>query len=286
MIRCYSFVFCLLLLLDASEVGAAISTESTVTGHINPGVACSYGSAVVSNPGFNVNIYSYPNLDTIIWSTFSPSGFNTAFLESGYQQFGLIGEVTGVTSPQFTINSVTAVEPGQSLYGVPMSLNSFSLELDGFFYAEETGLYTFELDSIDDAVLVWFGDGLSCCDPTGGQDAEPILGASWHDNTNANGAATAYVYMDSGSYYPLRLTFTNWNSNSSLEFHVVTPSGTSITDFDQTVFQFVNFAGECYSSTVTLPYSTITITSGSVSTTYAVQTTTTNSQQHTVTTTD
>ncbi|VEU23614.1 DEKNAAC104775, partial [Brettanomyces naardenensis] len=238
--------FLLPILLSAFfSLGAlGITTEVTVTAaNIQPGVGCGYGTAVGSEAGFDATIYSYPNSNTIIWSTFSPDGFNTAFLESSY-------------------------------------------ELSGYFLAEETGLYTFELTDIDDAALVWFGDGLSCCDPQDLPSVDPVFGASWVSNGDINGAGIAYIYMEAGSYYPVRITFCNWDSEAALQFQITTPQQVVITDFADSVFQFANIDGQCTSSTVSFPFSTVTTTSGSVSTTYAVQTKTTNSAGVTVTTTE
>ncbi|VEU22821.1 DEKNAAC103894, partial [Brettanomyces naardenensis] len=269
------------ILLSAFSLGAlGVTTEATVTANIQPGVGCIYGSEVGSEPGFDATVYSYPDSDTIIWSTYSPDGFNTAFLESSYDMFGLIASTSGVTSPQFTLTSET------ELYGMSVVTTNFTLELSGYFLAQQTGLYTFELTDIDDAALVWFGNGLSCCDPTALPDADPVFGASWVSNENVNGAGIAYIYMEEGNYYPVRITYCNWDHLAALEFQITTPDQVVITDFSDSIFQFVNIDGQCSSSTASFPFSTITTTSGSVSTTFAVQTATTDTSGNTVTTTE
>ncbi|VEU23250.1 DEKNAAC104369, partial [Brettanomyces naardenensis] len=197
--------------------------------------------------------------------------------------FGLVTSASGVTSPQFNISTVVT---DSAIYGVLDHNGNFSLELSGYFFAQETGLYTFELTNIDDAALVWFGDGLSCCDPSVTPDTDPVFGASWVSNGNINGAGIAYIYMVAGNFYPVRIAYCNWDSKAALQFEITTPDQVVITDFSDSIFQFVNINGECTSSTASFPFSTITTTSGSVSTTYAVQTTTTDTAGNTVTTTE
>ncbi|VEU23625.1 DEKNAAC104787, partial [Brettanomyces naardenensis] len=230
----------LLLLQAAATIGATI----------NSATACSFGTDVLSQPGFNAKFYSYRSNDETDY-------LSSTYLASAYTKSGFITQATGVTSPQFSFSVPVGYIYTSELYGVDVTVSNITIAYSGYFLANESGIYTFDMTDIDDTVMVWFGNGLSCCNVSLLLDSNKPI-AYVPDYTAVS--TVGYVYLEAGAFYPIRMTYINIGSIGALEFHVVTPSGKTISNFVDSVFQVIDVNGECGSSTVSLPEITTTTT--------------------------
>ncbi len=171
-----------------------------------------------------------------------------------------------------------------SVFGVKVSGNHFVMELDGYFFATTSGVYTLVLDDVDDYAAIWFGTGLSCCDPTTPDDSiAPDFATGRSNNENTNGGSQYSVYLTAGSYYPIKIRYANVLYAGDIIFSVVDPSGNVIDNFDGYVYQFVNVDGLCTTVTATLPFSTTTVTTDVPSTTTTTEDVTYTSDGNTIT---
>ncbi|KAM9933743.1 hypothetical protein OXX80_006643 [Metschnikowia pulcherrima] len=126
------------------------------------------------------------------------------------------------------------------VYGYPMTVSNFTLELSGYFRAHSTGTYTFRL-AADNGATLQFGSGLTCCD-----DASGSVSGKFHIETmgpHGGGGNTAKnVHMASfdlteGIYYPVKIVMFNWRGNAGLHLSATDPSGETTTEFGRAVFQ-------------------------------------------------
>lgn len=229
---------------------------------------CVYGPGITSYDGLNVKAYTYPIGNSELYSDYS-------FLASLYTTMPYIGEGSGVTDPDFSTRCGEGVTYS-SMYGLNIPVSNVIMSYTGYFKAPETGVYTFKLQDIDDAAMVWLGSGLSCCD-TGAlagsaDDAIVVATKAYH---GALGEKSGYVYLEEGQFYPFRLTFINIITASELDFIIITPGGTSISNFGGYMFQIANPEDSCSTSTVSIPVATST-SAGSTATTKTDVLTTTN----------
>ncbi|KAF8005189.1 hypothetical protein HF325_000646 [Metschnikowia pulcherrima] len=126
------------------------------------------------------------------------------------------------------------------VYGYPMTVSNFTLELSGYFRAHSTGTYTFRL-AADNGATLQFGSGLTCCD-----DASGSVSGKFHIETmgpHGGGGNTAKnVHMASfdlteGIYYPVKIVMFNWRGNAGLHLSATDPLGETTTEFGRAVFQ-------------------------------------------------
>lgn len=244
------------------------------------GIGCQYGDQVGRVNGFAATFYSYPNQGTAAGNT-DDGSVSTAFFETGYSQYGLQGSTTGVTMPSINYNYAFPEFVIFDIFGVSITVQHFVLELDGYFYATSSGVYTLELNNIDDYAAIWFGKGLDCCQTTSSDNSIPpdfATGRSF--GTDTNGESSYSIYLSAGSYYPIKIRYVNVVTRSALGFSVVDPSGHSITNFDGYVYQFVDIGGSCTSVSATLPLESTTgatsITPTTFDTTYTPENKTTS----------
>ncbi len=279
---------CITFLNSQGVQAIGTTIQTTFSAKITGGVGCQYGDQVGTMDGFGATFYSYPNEGSAGWTTTTggKSIVNTDFFMKDYSEYGLETSTTGVFNPTFTCGK-DEDNPDSTMeaFGVEVTVQHFLLELDGYFYAKVSGLYTLRLLAVDDLAAVWFGSGLSCCDSDVPNDSEsPSFWASWDRTSNENGAAVANLYLTAGIYYPIKVRFANTNRAGALAFEVVDPSGNTINDFKGSVYRFVNIENRCTTVSATFPFSTITVSDREDST-FAVPTTTTNSAGDLVSTT-
>ena len=154
------------------------------------GIGCQYGDQVGSVDGFAATFYSYPNEGTAAGNT-DDGSVNTAFFETGYSQYGLEGSNTGITLPTIQYDYQRDDSYVSKVFGVPITVQHFLLELDGYFYAETSGVYTLELNDIDDYAAIWFGKGLDCCDTKSSDDeVAPDFATGRSFSTDTNGESS------------------------------------------------------------------------------------------------
>ena len=244
----------------------AYATETSIYSASTGGIGCQYGTAVGTINGFAATFYSYPNGGSAAGNT-GDGSVSTSFFQYSYSEYGLFGSTTGVTVPSISYGGGSP-DRSTSVFGVEVSGNHFVMELDGYFFATTSGVYTLVLDNVDDYAAIWFGTGLSCCDPTTPDDSIiPDFATGRSNNENTNGGSEYSVYLTAGSYYPIKIRYANVLYAGDLIFSVVDPSGNVIDNFDGYVYQFVNVDGLCTTVTATLPLSTTTVTTDVPSTT-------------------
>ncbi len=249
------------------------------------GIGCQYGDQVGSVDGFAATFYSYPNKGTAAGNT-NDGSVNTAFFETGYSQYGLQGSTTGITLPSIQYDYQRADSYTTDVFGVPVTVQHFLVELDGYFYAKTSGVYTLELNDIDDYAAIWFGKGLDCCDTTSSDDSiAPDFATGRSYSTNTNGESSYSIYLSAGSYYPIKIRYVNVVTKARLGFSVVDPSNNKITNFEGYVYQFINIGGSCTTVTATLPLETTTVTTDVSVVTTTTEATTYTSGDQTITST-
>ena len=249
------------------------------------GIGCQYGDQVGSVDGFAATFYSYPNKGTAAGNT-NDGSVNTAFFETGYSQYGLQGSTTGITLPSIQYDYQRADSYTTDVFGVPVTVQHFLVELDGYFYAKTSGVYTLELNDIDDYAAIWFGKGLDCCDTTSSDDSiAPDFATGRSYSTNTNGESSYSIYLSAGSYYPIKIRYVNVVTKARLGFSVVDPSNNKITNFEGYIYQFINIGGSCTTVTATLPLETTTVTTDVSVVTTTTEATTYTSGDQTITST-
>ena len=256
----------------------AVSAADASTG----GVGCAYGSEVGTIDGFGATFYSYPLSGSAAGNT-ADGSVSTAFFQSSFSEYGLYGSTTGVTLPVVSYDG-GAPNAMTSIFGISVTGNHFALELDGYFYAETSGIYTLKLTDVDDYVAVWFGSGLDCCDTsTSDNSIAPDFATGRSLNSNANGGTTYSVYLSAGSYYPIKIRFANVVVGAYLDFSIIDASENEITNFDGYVYQFVNIDDSCSTIIATLPLATTTVTTDVTHTTSTTELTIYTSNGETIT---
>jgi len=100
--------------------------------------------------------------------------------------------------------------------GIYNSQNNYSIEIFGYFRATVSGSYTFSLVS-DDGTYMWIG-------------SNALIGYTTSNTniTNASGttATTCTVTLLVGTYYPIRIQYTQGTGGSDLQFSFTPPGGT------------------------------------------------------------
>ena len=88
----------------------------------------------------------------------------------------------------------------------------YTVEWQGYFYAQKTGSYHFHTAS-DDASHLWIGDGAYTLD----KSALTVNNGGLHGRHGVTGT----IYLTAGNYYPMRILFgENWGGdNMSVYFH-------------------------------------------------------------------
>ncbi|KAG7191261.1 uncharacterized protein KQ657_003924, partial [Scheffersomyces spartinae] len=130
---------------------------------------------------------------------------------------------TKTLPPSIFIPSTTGGAAALSIYFQTFYWwNIAQVEFRMYFFADETGSYTFELDG-DDLVYLFVGseNAFPCCRETVVPvDALPDFSVVW------NSPGTVTYDFTSGTYYPMRLLFGGGGGPMSLGFRYQNPGGT------------------------------------------------------------
>ena len=249
--------------------------------------------------GFDMSLYHYDYYDPAAGPgfCFSSEYQSHDYMHGGYVTWagGLFGTSSKITDlaldfklPELcTITNGTL--PDNFNYAEEFTISNFTMLLTGYFYAEMTGDYNFQLEA-DDLAYLSFGAGnaFDCCgmeqsvtDP----DAFDLI-VIWKDTDDLSGNVT--FSLNEGVYYPLRLLYTNRDFYGVLSLKYTDPSGVLHSDFSDQIFQFPDSPGGCandvhYTTTVwtgtyTTTYSTTVFTSigsdgyGTIETIYYIET--------------
>ncbi|SGZ47050.1 CIC11C00000002377 [Sungouiella intermedia] len=216
--------------------------------------------------GFKVNFYRYGLND--------PVGWTKGFFETGYKANGIFASLPIVSDINFLFDAVFNKVVSGTIYGVPLSISNYTIELSGFFLPQVSGDYTFYLNA-DNGASLQFGAGTSCCnDPLGsitGDFSIDTLGpAGGGGNVDAN-SNTATFSLVAGTYYPIKIVTFNWLGNGGLKLYYIDPNNNQVSTFSNVVYQATFSDGACFT--------TVTTTWGNV---FSSTTTITNHQMNTV----
>ncbi|GMM27443.1 hypothetical protein DAMA08_001590 [Martiniozyma asiatica (nom. inval.)] len=205
-------------------------------------------------PGMKARFFSYSYNDQTDVS-------DPAFYASGYTNGGLVTTAL-VEDPNFYYTEHPSTTATANIYGVDIEATNFAMDLTGYFYAEESGLYAFDMTVIDDGAMIWMGSGgFNCCDPdlsTLGSADTSVLFATKNFN-GETASQESWVFLEAGFYYPIRIVYINALSDGAMQFTITDPKGKTASVADYVYQLSGNLKGNCPASTFTtsMSYSTI-----------------------------
>ncbi|KAG0654961.1 hypothetical protein C6P45_003212, partial [Maudiozyma exigua] len=253
----------------------------------------------IGTEGFEMSLYHYGNRLT---PDENGNCWTSDYLEPGYMngggyvtyQGGFIGSSSGITNLDFNYRTNDVCKANEGIlpenfhYEKSITLTNFTMLLTGYFYAETSGIYKFNLEA-DDLAYLSFGAGnaFDCC---GMKDSVTDPGnfdliVLWNSESHSG---EQNFFLDAGVYYPIRLLYANRDSSGLLSLTYTDPMGDEHSDFNEHVYQFSDEKGGCanevrysttsWSGTYTTTYSTTTYTStgtdgyGTIETIYYIRT--------------
>ncbi|CAK7914792.1 hypothetical protein CAAN4_F18096 [[Candida] anglica] len=173
------------------------------------------------NPGLNAVFYDYPfnNLDL---------DSDMEYMSSGYKVNNPpVAYAYNVTDLKIDYYMQQYVETDiQNVYGADVNVAHFLVELTGYFYATETGNYTFQVYA-DDGMLFRIGSGMAftCCNTEDLGNTGGMLSFGMSNNPT--------FYLKAGQYYPIAITYANAVYYlAQLELTYTLPSGLKSTGGD------------------------------------------------------
>ncbi|KAF2993347.1 hypothetical protein E8E13_000434 [Curvularia kusanoi] len=216
--------------------------------------------------GLTYNAYTNPFLYPVGAGAADPSysGFNATYF-NGLPASSVL--YSGATN-NISFNVPAA---GGNLYGSPRTFIQTAIVYTGYFVPPVSGTYRLGFSSTDDVGYLWMG--LPASAGTWGEN-------NWNVRSTFFAPSTATVSQNfiAGQLYPIVIAVANGGGDGGLQFGIVTPAGSTVTD---TTGYFLQ--PSCSTSGLTLATvqpstgpgtpSRITITSGSVAFTSTVPTT-------------
>ncbi|SSD61605.1 uncharacterized protein SCODWIG_03366 [Saccharomycodes ludwigii] len=167
-------------------------------------------------------------------------------------------------SAEAPYNSYTCYNQGVNAYSLPVvydyntTFTNFTMEISGYFLAPETGNYTFTLGNVDDSSGLLFGqNAFGCCEQNNitSTTTDFFINAIKGLFSGQEASISKSMNLIAGSYYPLRIVFTNALTKASLNFTATLPSGTVLSDFENYVYTFDEEESYCPAySTKTVPW--------------------------------
>lgn len=200
------------------------------------------------------------------------------FLAHDYLQTAPIGEIEGITNPNFDIrpcyidsrrrtcpldsnyvllgfnhyicdlhycqNSAKGLVSNVNVLGLSTTVTNFTLELTGYIKVDVTGAYKFVINAADDVAGVAIGGGsaFDCCDSGLSKGvADPFFDANGvKDWDYSPSPISADIYLHAGVYYPVRLMYANIYNYAHLETAIILPNGDIIKDWGSLMYNFEN----------------------------------------------
>ncbi|GMM54362.1 hypothetical protein DAKH74_009780 [Maudiozyma humilis] len=200
------------------------------------------------------------------------------FLAHDYLQTAPIGEIEGITNPNFDIrpcyidsrrrtcpldsnyvllgfnhyicdlhycqNSAKGLVSNVNVLGLSTTVTNFTLELTGYIKVDVTGAYKFVINAADDVAGIAIGGGsaFDCCDSGLSKGvADPFFDANGvKDWDYSPSPISADIYLHAGVYYPVRLMYANIYNYAHLETAIIFPNGDKIKDWGSLIYNFEN----------------------------------------------
>ncbi|KAM9928894.1 hypothetical protein OXX59_001523, partial [Metschnikowia pulcherrima] len=177
----------------------------------------------VISQGLYVNFYKYP-YRSMVYQT------DPNFYFSGYKQFGYLHSVGSVTSANVDIWLGRDRVDYSSVYGYSITYTNFTMDLSGWFLADQTGDYTFSLYG-DDGASIQFGTVSGCC----GRASDVVSGYTL--DARYPGSSSATFSLVKGTYYPIKIVYVNWIQRLVLRLTYKDPSGRTVSDIGSHIYQ-------------------------------------------------
>ncbi|KAM9909566.1 hypothetical protein OXX69_005307 [Metschnikowia pulcherrima] len=178
----------------------------------------------------------------------SKAGWEPGFFKSGYRT-NVFGTKKGIHNIDFEHEGPWDIRSVyEFIYGQRTKYTNFVTEYTGYFFAKESGKYTFSLTANSGASLQLGSNGI-CCDDVLCSVTED---SSYALTTSKDGSrvSSKFVSFDlkKNLYYPMKLVYFNSQGDSSLSLRMKNPHGNVISDFSDYVWQ-VTFKGSiCYTT--------------------------------------
>lgn len=187
------------------------------------------------NEGFRVKLYDYPLWD---WIDFDCD----KWVANSYTTGDIYSTIYGVNAPNFSFEFDLGKKLSTTLFGVEIKYNHFLAEYTGYFLAPEDGMYTLEIDEMDDGAMVWFGEesAFNCCGPQLGIPNDSHLNhlfrATNRWGNDENHLDKGFLFLKKGIYYPMRVVYMNVGESAVFHMKMTTPSGIEMESFEGYIY--------------------------------------------------
>ena len=210
----------------------AIATEQEVTN------ACLIPPGTPRKNGFRVKFQKY------IFPEYHKKQGPLEYLTKYHYQFEGNFIVTTSVVTDIKLEFIENVYNGPymcEVFGVPITISNFTLDLTGYFVTKLTGKHTLKLTKTDDTALLMFSNpsAFICCqtDEKLPQDITDIsINAVFQYSTNI--PSTVTLNLMANVPYPMRLLYYNLGRIGRLDFSFTDPKGRVHSKYDGYVFLY------------------------------------------------
>ncbi|KAK6527452.1 hypothetical protein TWF694_004441 [Orbilia ellipsospora] len=157
-------------------------------------------STSCSNVGLDVGIYANPFVAgaTLNFTSYNPEYFSTQ-IPYGTENSNIVGFIASGSKPQgFT----------------PTTANVYAIQYRGYFFAPRTALYTFNVSSVHDILLIWTGDNAYTGFTKQNADAIALR------NGTTTGSFQMIYNITAGTLFPFRLQFADGGGGGGFDFNI------------------------------------------------------------------
>lgn len=103
---------------------------------------------------------------------------------------------------------------------------SLKRSVGGYFYATYDGVYRFSLLNVDDAAMLWLGANAV----SGWNASNSNLSVTFDYDRYAGGIGSVSVYINGGTYLPVRVAWWQGGGPGSLSWTITHPNGAVVVD--------------------------------------------------------
>lgn len=201
---------------------ATATTTSTVTPPCsvptncgNSGLQYAYMTVPVQPSSSSTNIYS---------GAYDPAAFKSQ-----------LSSATNGTTPEILSFATNVDYTYINVYGKSVQAQYFLLNHRGYFFAPQTGAYTFTFPMCDDKCFLWVGP-----DAYAGYDAANADDYVDYRNLSTN---TVTKSLTQNTFTPFRLWYTQGNGPANISFTITAPDGTPVAQPGDAGTYFVQSCG-------------------------------------------